>query len=231
MKLRNAGIVLVLLLANAVAASSGLVDSAGLMHLARQFVAASLPPASGNAERTVRVSAPDPRLQLSPCPQAPVAFWPNNARQTGTTVVGIRCPISGGWQLFLPVQIQETVTVLVASRPLRPGERLQSADMQTAAVSRDQLRGNSFADPKALLGAVTRQAIAAGQPLTDALTCQVCRGDPVTIAAGDGSFEVRMKGIAEGSGHAGDRLPVRNQSSRRTIQAIVVSDGAVRVAL
>ncbi len=117
MKLRNAGIVLGLLLANGVAASAGNVDSASLMALARQFVAASLPPASGNAERTVRVSAPDPRLQLSACPQTPVAFWPNNARQTGTTVVGIRCPIAGGWQLFLPVQVQETVTVLVASRP------------------------------------------------------------------------------------------------------------------
>lgn len=232
MKLRNAGIVLSFFLF--CGQPDGAEPAAGselLSTTVRQFLAAQLAPAIAGSEREITVASPDPRLQLAACPQTPIAFWPGNARQTGATVVGVRCPGEGGWQVFLPVTIAEWSTVIVASRPLRPGERLQQADLKPLRISRDQLRGNTVDDPGKLMGAVTRQAIAAGQPLTDLLTCQICRGDEVSIAAGDGSFEVSMKGIAQGAGNVGDKVPVRNLSSRRTIQAVVMATGKVRVAL
>lgn len=231
MKLRNAGFVLSFFMTTAILAEPATVVSHELTERARQFLAAELPPATAGSEREINIAAPDPRLQLVPCPEAPVGFWPNNARQTGTTVVGVRCPVEGGWQLFLPVQIQEWASVLVASRPLRPGERLQPNDFKPAKVSRNQLRGEPYTDPSRLLGAATRQAIASGQPLTDNLVCQVCRGDSVDIAAGDDGFQVRMKGVAEGAGNVGDQIRVRSLSSRRTIQAVVSRGGEVQVRL
>lgn len=232
MKLRNAGILLSFFVASvSVAGTESGAGTSPLVTIARQFLAAELPAASKDSEREIRVTEPDPRLQLAACASAPLAFWPANARQTGNTVVGVRCPDANGWQVFLPVQIQEWSTVLVASRPLRPGERLQADDIKPMRVSRDQLRGDTVQDPKALLGTLTRQAIAAGQPLTRQLTCQICRGDEVRIAAGQPGFEVIMKGIAQGAGNIGDRVSVRNLSSRRTVQAEVVGTGLVRVNL
>lgn len=232
MNLRNAGFLLsFFVIGTTVAGDETRYSSAPLAALARQFLAAELPAASPDSEREIRVAEPDPRLQLTACPTAAEAFWPANARQTGNTVVGIRCPEQNGWQIFLPVQIQEWSTVLVASRPLRPGESLQADDMKPMRVSRDQLRGDAVQDPKALLGSLTRQAIAAGQPLTRQLTCQICRGDEVRIAAGLPGFEVFMKGVAQGAGNVGDRVNVRNLSSRRTVQAEVVAAGLVRVNL
>lgn len=232
MKLRNAGILLSFLVAGATVASAESGDSTSpLVAIARQFLAAELPAASKDSEREIRIAEPDPRLQLNACPSAPEVFWPANARQTGNTVVGVRCQSANGWQIFLPVQIQEWSTVLVASRPLRPGERLQADDMKPMRISRDQLRGDAVQEPKTLLGTLTRQAIAAGQPLTRQLTCQICRGDEVRIAAGQPGFEVIMKGIAQGAGNIGDRVSVRNLSSRRTVQAEVVAAGLVRVNL
>lgn len=232
MKLRNAGIVLSFFLFSGQAACAEANGSSDqLSATVRQFLAGQLAAATAGSEREITVASPDPRLQLASCPQPLTAFWPGNARQTGNTVVGVRCPAEGGWQVFLPVTIAEWSTVIVASRPLRPGERLQPADLKPLRISRDRLRGNTVDEPGKLLGAITRQAIAAGQPLTDLLTCQICRGDEVSIAAGDGSFEVIMKGIAQGAGNVGDKVPVRNLSSRRTIQAVVVATGKVRVAL
>lgn len=206
-------------------------DSANLLRTARQFLAGNLPPATPEDEREIILSEPDARLQLAACPQPLEGFWPANARQSGSTVVGVRCVATPGWQVFLPVRIQEWVTVLVASRPLRPGERLQASDMQVQRVSREQLRGNPYRDVTALVGSVTRLAIAAGQTLSEQQTCQVCKGDSVDIAAADSGFKVVVKGVAEGWGNAGDRIPVRNLGSRRVIKAEVVSSGQVRVSL
>lgn len=232
MNLRNAAILLnILFLAALPPGSWAAVDATTWKTTVRQFLATRLPAVSAGSEREIRVSDPDPRLQLPACPQPAEAFWPANARQHGSTVVGLRCAGEDGWQVFLPVQILEWTTVVVASRPLRPGERLQAADLKLQRVARDQLQGEPYEGSDRLVGAVTRQAIAAGQPVTHRMTCQVCRGDEVRIRAGDGQFEVVVKGIAEGSGNAGDRLPVRNLSSRRTVQAVVDGAGLVRVNL
>ncbi|NQD38075.1 flagellar basal body P-ring formation protein FlgA [Permianibacter sp. IMCC34836] len=206
-------------------------DVTSLQQTARQFLAGKLPPATAEDEREITLAEPDARLQLAACAQPLEGFWPANARQSGSTVVGVRCVGTPGWQVFLPVRIQEWVTVVVASRPLRPGERLLAADLQLQRVSRDQLRGNPYRDPAALVGSVTRQAIAAGQTLSDQQTCQVCKGDSVDISAADSGFKVVVKGVAEGWGNSGDRIPVRNLGSRRTIRAEVVTAGQVRVSL
>lgn len=242
MNLRNAAIMLSFLLtalatttsattpASVSASALPSTTAARLERLARQFLAEQLPGLGEGSSREISITPPDPRLQLTACP-APQAFWPGNARATGTTVVGIRCPTGTGWQVFLPVQIEEWSQVVVASRPLRPREVLQASDLRLLKVNRSQLRGNTFSKPDALIGALTRQAIATGQPLTEQLTCRICRGDTVSIAAGSAGFEVIMKGVAEGYGNIGDRIPVRNTSSRRLVQATVVADGKVAVML
>ncbi len=201
-----------------------------LQQLARQFLAGNLPAVTAGVERELVIAEPDPRLQLSTCASAPEPFWPNNARQSGSTVVGIRCPGNSGWQVFLPVRIQEWISVQVASRPLRPGTRLAAGDLKPMRVNRDQLRGSAHRDPAALIGAVTRSAVAAGQPLDDRLICQVCKGDDVKILAELDGLQVVMAGLAEQSGNLGDRILVRNLSSRRPVQAEITSGGTVKVA-
>ncbi len=227
MKLRNAAAVLRFFFPTAVSSSETTMP---LQQLARQFLAGNLPAVTAGVERELVIAEPDARLQLANCASNPEPFWPNNARQSGSTVVGIRCPGNGGWQVFLPVRIQEWVTVQVASRPLRAGTRLSADDLKPMRVNREQLRGNAHNKPEALVGAVTRSAVAAGQPLDDRLTCQVCKGDDVKILAQIDGLQVVMNGLAEQSGNLGDRILVRNLSSRRPLQAEIMAGGTVKVS-
>jgi len=229
MNLRNTAALLTLLVMPPALATTAPADAAHLLSVARQFLAGSLPPATADSEREILLSDPDPRLHLKACAEPLVGFWPANARQTGNTVVGVRCGAAGGWQIFLPVRIQDRLTVLVAARPLRPGQRLQAADLKPVRTNRDQLRGTPYGDPAPLIGAVVRQGIATGQPLSAHLICQICKGDPVNITASTDGLDVVMKGVAEGWGNSGDRVAVRNLSSRRTVQAVVITAGQVRV--
>jgi len=57
----------------------------------------------------------------------------------------------------------------------------------------------------------------------------VRRGDSVALLARSNGVEVRMPGRALGDAGAGERVSVRNPSSRRTIQGLVLADGEVLV--
>jgi flagella basal body P-ring formation protein FlgA len=55
------------------------------------------------------------------------------------------------------------------------------------------------------------------------------RGEQVTILAGTGGIEVRMRGKAMKNGNPGDLIPVINIKSKKKLQARVVSAGLVKV--
>ncbi|MFN2303459.1 MAG: flagellar basal body P-ring formation chaperone FlgA, partial [Anaerolineales bacterium] len=59
----------------------------------------------------------------------------------------------------------------------------------------------------------------------------VKRGDIVTILAEIKGLTVRVNGNALTDGHRGDEIRVKNQRSKRILQAEVIGPGTVRVRL
>ena len=64
------------------------------------------------------------------------------------------------------------------------------------------------------------------QPVPDAEI-----GQPVTIIAGDGIFEIRAKGLALENGVIGEMIRVKNVDSRKILSGTVAAPGVVEVAL
>jgi flagella basal body P-ring formation protein FlgA len=73
-------------------------------------------------------------------------------------------------------------------------------------------------------GLVLTAAVLEGRPL-------VRRGDTVTLLARAGGLDVRVKAEALGNGAAGQRIKVRNLSSRQVIEATVVAEALVQIPL
>ena len=238
MKLRNSLNKVLMLLATAFWPLIAAADSAAaapkpepLTELARQFIASQLPPASADVERRIDVADPDPRLRLDTCRSKIEGFWPGNGRRIGHTVIGLRCIDEGGWQVFLPAEIAEWRTVVVAARQLPRGKRLDENDLRLKKAPVSQLRGQQYTSKRQLLGASLRQGVNTETPITNQLVCVICRGDTVTIRAEGNDFAISAKGEAMSHGNPGDRIPVRNLNSRRTIQATVSGPNQVSVAL
>ncbi len=195
---------------------------------ARQFLADQLPPLP-DGKRDIHITPPDVRLQLAPCDQAPEAFWANANSTSGShVVVGVKCA-SPVWQVFLPAQISEWQNVWVASRPLARGHRLSTGDLVRRPVERMRLRGDLLSDVAAATGSALRQAVGAGEPLSRRQICAVCRGETVDIRADGGGFQVNMQGIAETDGSLGERIRVRNSSSRRVVSGEITAPGQITI--
>ncbi len=82
-----------LALAATAATAAGQQDLAGIDQAVARFTGAPVGQ-PGGARLPV-----DRRLKLSSCPEALALEWHGNASQT----VLVRCPVAGGWRLFVPV--------------------------------------------------------------------------------------------------------------------------------
>ena len=183
-------------------------------------------------EVSFQITALDSRLAFADCQQPlDVSIRQQTNRRITTTVA---CPDSGGWSLFVPVDITLYQSVVVASGSIARGTQLNITHLDRQKINTSLLRGSYFTDIKQVVGQVATRTIAPRQALLDSMLEAprwIERGQQVTIFARNSSISVRMNGTALSDGSEGDRIRVRNNQSKRIIQAVVTAPGEVEVAL
>ncbi len=176
----------------------------------------------------------DPRLRLALCDRPLEAFAPPGARDLGNTTVGVRCSGSNPWTLYVPVTINVYARVVVAAVSLSKGEVIDDSKVHLAKYNLAKLPQGYFHEVSEVVGMLLRRNLAAGQPLTPTMLKArrlIERGQRVTVLAGGNGLEVRVPGEALSHGARGDRIRVRNLSSRRIVEGVVTDSGTVRVDL
>ncbi len=199
---------------------------------ARDFMLAQARVYSG--EPRIEVGTPDPRLRLARCDQPLVAELPPGSRPVGSTTVGVRCPGSSPWSIYLPVRVQIFADILVAAHPLARGVPLTQTDVTLSRQDLAVVAGTALTDPAQAVGKRLRYPVATGAALNAGLLDLpplVKRGQAVTIVSTGQGLEVRAAGEALADGTSGETIRVRNLLTRKVIQATVLEAGVVRVAL
>lgn len=104
---------------------------------------------------------------IAPCDRSLSFFLPGAALQSHMTV-GVRCENAAkqGWTLFVPVIVQLTKRVVVATRDLPRGVSIQMRDVVLQERDTIPLHQGYFETLDPVLGQVTQLAIAASAPLT-----------------------------------------------------------------
>ena len=171
----------------------------------------------------------DTRLQPPTCAQPWQASLPDNARAAPRMSVELRCPTTG-WRMQVPVKLQLFRSVLVANKPLQRGDGVTAADVR--GEERDVARlGYGYIDGlDQIAGRLLSRPLGAGAVLAPAAfggRQTVRAGDRVQLIARIDGIEVRAAGVALGGGDTGARLRVRNDSSGRTVDAMVRDPGVV----
>jgi len=182
----------------------------------------------------VEVGRPDPRLRLARCDDLLEVFEQGRPVSVGNNTLGVRCPGTVPWTIYLPARVSQSVPVLVANRSLGLGHVVTADDI--ALVSRDQgrLRQNTLADPTLVIGQVIARPLDAGMPVTTQHLEQatvVKRGEQVIIRAGSAGFAVEAPGKALADGAPGTRIRVENLRSRRIVEGVVGADRVILIAL
>lgn len=197
----------------------------------RQFIDESLPPHPG-MRREVEIPPLDPRLRLAECDKPLQAFTPGSQRGNGSLTVGVRCEGSSPWKIYVSARIKIFRPVVIANRPLPKGSPINLADVELQERDVTLLTDGFFTDPHALVGMLAKRPLGSGEILSASnlqAPTLVNKGDKVRIVARPGAFEVIMMGEAMRDGGRGDRIPVRNLSSGRVVEAIISGAGEVEI--
>jgi len=205
-------------------------DPESIRETARQF-AAGMAAAERGAAR-VEVGSLDRRLRLPQCDKPLSAFLSPTSRGATRQSVGVRCEGAVPWSLYVPVTIERPGQVVVAARPIPRGQVITEEDVRVAERDLGTLHRGYLTDPAQAIGQRAERDLPGDEALSPTNLGKpsvIKRGAEITIVAADELLDVRVGGVALASGGIGDRIRVRNASSKRELDAVVVGEGIVQV--
>ncbi len=199
-----------------------------LRQLAEQFLLAQAAALPGTA--SVRVAAPDNRLQLAHC-DAPQAYLASGAKTLGKTTVGVRCSAPVSWNVYLPATVAVAVSYVASAAPLAQGQRLSGADLVLKQGDLATLPAGVLTDAAQAQGRALQIPVAAGMPLSRTMLRSVPvvqAGQPVRLVAQGPGFSVTAEARALGGGGEGDLVQARAPNGQ-VVGGIAQADGSLLV--
>jgi len=119
-----------------------------------------------------------------------------------------------------------------AKRPLFKGERIASDDLELRRCEVKSFRPTGISEADDIVGKVALKNLKPGTIITDRMIGRpilIKRGMTVNVIVESGRLKISMHGKAMDSGHAGDRIRVKNSNTGRIITGVVKDNGNVMV--
>ena len=196
----------------------------------KSFIGESI--STSNDSATITSKPLDKRLQLHRCEIPLQAFWPPGASQSGHTSVGIRCNDNKPWKIYISAQIKQYQQVWVTKTALSRGTIL---DRSHVSLERKEISNNNreyFSIDKSPIGLITKRPLRRGdivQVLALEKPMAVKRGDRVIVIARINGLEIRTAATALNSAAEGDRIRVKNLSSKKELEGTLHKNSVVHV--
>lgn len=194
-----------------------------------QFVGAVLEP-GGRYE--VVVAQIDPRLQLAMCAQPLQAFAQSGEIKPGRNTVGVRCQGEKGWTVYSVATVKAFKQVAILNKSLRRNDVIRAEYLNFEIRDAGLMQAGYVTDASQVVDKQAVRNIPAGSVLNRqhyAEPTLVRRGERVNIQSGKFGMLITAAGTALNDGTEGQRISVKNLSSQRVIQAVVVGSGQVTV--
>ncbi len=174
----------------------------------------------------------DPRLRLPKCTK-PLKISVHRGRiKPGRNSIGVSCKGKQSWRIFHSASIKTFKDILVLKKSIRRGEIITPQHLTIEKKEISRLGGNFFTDPSEVINKQATKNLSSGRVISDKYLTEatlIKRGQKITIASRSPSFSIQMSGQAMKNGIKGQRIPVKNENSRRIIEATVIKPGLVSV--
>ena len=198
---------------------------------ARQFLDANIDKSQFSRTR-IQMSQLDPRLRLAQCPLPLTSTLAPGSRFSGKTTVHIRCNSNSPWTVYISAQINLFGKVIQTATPLSRGHILKKDDLIAVEEDLGRIRYGYFVDKENLIGKQLKHQLPQGRIIkANYVKSQtlVKRGELVSIVAENKGYSVKMTGTAMASGARGDRIRVKNTSSKRIVEGTIKEAGVVSI--
>lgn len=181
---------------------------------------------------TVKIKSLDNRLRLHACTIPLRASWPPGAQKSAHTSVGVQCDDYKPWKIYVGAHIQVFSDVWVTTTPLNRGMVIKPEHIVIERRDMSNRFSEYMHSQQSPLGLVTRRPLRAGDVITQsALVKQIAikRGQKVQIIARKNGLEIRSNAIAMTNGSMGERIRVRNSSTKKEMEGILTENNIVQV--
>jgi len=215
----------------AAASPQALHKHQNIIETARQFLDANIDK-SQFSRVNIQMSRLDSRLRLTKCPLPLTSTLAPGSQFSGKSTVHLRCNSNSPWTVYLSAQIQLYGKVIQTTTPLTRGHILKASDLVAAEEDLSRIRYGYFIDKKNLIGKQLKRQLPQGRIIRANYVKSktlVKRGELVSIIAENTGYSVKMTGTAMGSGALGDRIQVKNSSSKRIVEGIIQKAGVVSI--
>lgn len=225
----------IILAAQSASAAAPRQSPESILTAARQFLVEQIGPRDGKLR--IKMSRIDPRLRLPACREGLNIETPRRGNLLGKVSVRISCHEALNrkpWSIFVSAKVTLLQAVYVAQGHIPRGTSITSKQIRLDERDVGEMRRGYFSHLEEIQGMIARQTIAPGQVLSSYLIkppTLVKRGQTIAITARQGELIVRMQGKALSSGAAGERIQVRNLSSKRVVEGLITPSGEVAVSL
>jgi len=176
----------------------------------------------------------DSRLRLQQC-NASLSVFSNVVNSgLGNQTVGVKCDSPVAWTVYVPVQVKVFKPVVVSIRALDANKIITASDVKMRMWDMGSLRQGYIKNINQVLGQQLKYPLAMGMVIKPTQVRPqkiVHRGATITLLAMAGSMEVRMNGTAMSDASLGQRVRVKNTSSKRIVEGVVDAPGIVKVAM
>jgi flagella basal body P-ring formation protein FlgA len=152
----------------------------------------------------------------------------------GRITVGVRCTGAAPWTLYVPVAIAAQAAIVLVQGPLPRGTLLTEQHLRVEQRALTALPPQYISRVDAVVGRELTRSVSGATIATPAMLQTrdlVAKGQDVIILATGSQVQVRMTGVALQKGQLGERIDVKNSSSGRTVQAVIVDGATVQVRL
>ena len=176
----------------------------------------------------------DSRLRLKACHEALSIEFNRRDMVHGNTTLLVRCPITAGWKIHLPVRIDVFDDVIVTAKPLLKGQKIDESVITFQKHNIARLKNGYYSKSSALDQLQARRNLVRGTVLTPsklAPLLMVRSGQQVTLILNYNGLQIKSTGKALQSATLGQLVKVRNSQSQKVVEGVVSGEGMVRISI
>lgn len=184
------------------------------------------------AEHEITVNSLDKRLKLPQCSKPLEVFTANGVLKANRVSVGVRCSGEKAWSIYTTAYIRVFKDILVVAQTIPRGTLISRRHLTSERREVSKIRRGYYINYGQVINKQATRNLAPGTILHAGFLKEpkiISRGEKVTILASSKSFEIKMIGLALMDGLKGQRIRIKNEKSRRIIEATVIKPGLVTV--
>ena len=202
-----------------------------IRNAAIEFVRSQIP--EGVTIKSIKAGKIDSRINFQQCSQALETSSSNKKYIAKNWTVGVRCSGIPSWNIYIPVKAQLTQKMLLSETTITRGELLTTQNIKFVEHEINNQNQNYFSNITDVIGREARRTIRPNRIINASMlqeALMVHKKEAVLIYAKNKHLQISMKGTALKNGRYNQMIKVRNNSSHKVIDAIVIDRGIVAVS-